>query len=98
MNEACSTYRGIFRPADLVCDVPNGRELEITVAHLPPVEATSAEQAKQPAKRSICRMTNDSSWQLACDLPLLRELFVNLSPYRQPRVKCKFFFDCPAHY
>jgi hypothetical protein len=27
----CSTYCGTFRPADIVCDVPYGGELEITV-------------------------------------------------------------------
>jgi hypothetical protein len=28
MNEACSTYRGPFRPADVVCDVPYEHELQ----------------------------------------------------------------------
>ena len=32
MNEACITYRGTFRPADFVCDIPYDRELQITVA------------------------------------------------------------------
>jgi hypothetical protein len=36
MNEACSTYRGTFRPADLVCD-----ELKTTVAQ-PPLRAPPA--------------------------------------------------------
>jgi hypothetical protein len=97
MNEACSTYRGTFRPADVVCDVPYGHELQITVAQ-PPLRATPAGRAEQAAKRSICRTSSDISWRLACDLPLNRELFVNLSPNRLPRVKCKLFIDCPAHY
>jgi hypothetical protein len=97
MNEACSTYRGTFRPADMVCDMPKGRELEITLAkRLPPPDAP--EEAGQAEKRSICRTSSETSWQLTCDLPLGRELIVNLTPSRQPRVKCKLFIDCPAHY
>jgi hypothetical protein len=98
MNEACSTYRGTFRPADMACDMAKGRELEITVGKRLPPPGTSGEQAGKADKRSICRTSNDRSWQLACDLPFGRELFVDLSPNRQPRVRCKLFFDCPAHY
>ena len=32
MNEACSTYRVTFRPADVVCDASYEHELQITVA------------------------------------------------------------------
>ncbi|HUZ91630.1 MAG TPA: hypothetical protein VMU78_07005 [Methylocella sp.] len=97
MNEACSTYRGTFRPADVVCDVPYDHELQITVAQ-PPLRAPPAGATGQAAKRSLCRTSSDISWQLACDLPANRELIVNLSPIRLPRVKCKLFIDCPAHY
>jgi hypothetical protein len=97
MNEACSSYRGAFRPADVVCDVPYEHELQITVAQ-PPLRAPSAGGAEHAAKRSICRMSSDISWQLACDLPSNRELIVNLSPIRLPRVKCKLLIDCPAQY
>jgi len=97
VNEACSTYRGTFRPADLVCDVPYEHELQITVAQ-PPLRAPPAGGAEQAAKRSICRTSSDISWQLACDLPANRELIVTLSPTRLPRVKSKLFIDCPAHY
>jgi hypothetical protein len=95
MNEACSTYRGTFRPADMVCDVPYGRELDITVAHRLPVQAPPSEQS---TKRAICRTSGENSWQLACDLPSGRELIINLSPRQHPRVKCKLFVDCPARY
>jgi hypothetical protein len=98
MNEACSTYRGTFRPADMVCDVSHGRELAITFAKRLPPASDSAERGGQAEKHSLCRTSNDSSWQLACGLPFGRELFVTLSPSRQPRVKCKLFVDCPAHY
>jgi hypothetical protein len=98
MNESCSTYRGTFRPADLVCDLPNGRELEITVAHPPPVPATAAGEPGQTAKRPICVTTSKTSWELVCALPFGRELNVNLAPERQPRARCKLLIDCPAHY
>jgi hypothetical protein len=97
MNEACSTYRGTFRPADVVCDVPYQHELQITVAQ-PPLRATTAGGAERAATHSICRTSDGPLWQLACDLPLDRELVINLSPGRQPRVKCRLFIDCPAHY
>jgi hypothetical protein len=97
MNEACSSYRGTFRPADVVCDVPFHHELRITVAR-PPLRAAPAGATGQAAKRSICRTSSDISWQLACDLPANQELIVTLSPTRLPRVKCKLFIDCPAQY
>jgi hypothetical protein len=98
MNEACRTYRGAFRPADVVCDVPYEHELQITVAQ-PPLRAPPAGEALQAAKHSLCWTSSDVvSWQLACDLPLNRELIVSLSPIRLPRVKCRLFIDCPAHY
>jgi hypothetical protein len=95
MNEACSTYRGTFRPADFVCDIPYDRELQITVAQPP---APPDGEAGQAANRSLCRTSRDISWQLTCDLPANRELIVNLSPTRRPRVKCKLFVDCPLQY
>ena len=98
MNEACSTYRGTFRPADIVCDLPYGRELAITVAEPPPLQDNPAGRSGQADMHSICRTSGESSWQLACDLPAGREIIVNLSPGRQPRVKCKLFVDCPARY
>jgi hypothetical protein len=94
VNEACSSYRGIFRPADLVCDIPYDHELRITVAR-PPLLAPPDGQA---AKRALCRTASGTAWQLACDLPSNKELDVTLSPARQPRVKCKLFIDCPAQY
>lgn len=95
MNEACSTYRGTFRPADFVCDIPYDRELQITVAQPP---APPDGEAGKAANHSICQTSRDISWQLTCDLPANRELIVNLSPARRPRAKCRLFIDCPLQY
>jgi hypothetical protein len=84
MNEACSTYRGTFRPADVVCDIPYEHELQITVAQ-PPLRATPA-GAKQAATRSICRTSDGPLWWLACDLPSDRELII---PIAQPSASCE---------
>ncbi|QBR72288.1 hypothetical protein CU048_14505 [Beijerinckiaceae bacterium] len=94
INDACSSYRGVFRPADLVCDMPFGRQLEISVARPSPFRAPA-----EPAgnNRSICRSFSKGTWQFACDLPSGRELDVSLSPNRA-RIKCKLFVDCPAQY
>lgn len=95
VSSACSSYRGTFRPADVVCDVPHGRELAFIVVQHGPSRGMSAEQV---TKRSICRMSSDVQWQLACDLPSDREFIVSLSSSRLPRKKCRLFIDCPVHY
>jgi hypothetical protein len=98
INDACSTYRGTFRPADMVCDIPYGRELEITMLERSPQRGMAAEQAGQAADHSICRTSSNAMWQLACDIPSDRELIFSLSPSRFPRVRCKLFVDCPVRY
>jgi len=90
VNEACSTYRGAFRPADFACDLPFNYELRITFAQPP------ARERKD--RHSICRASGGSQWQLDCDLPFERQLNIGFLSSRQPRVKCGLLVDCPAYY
>ncbi|GEM_PF-1830904 len=95
VTASCSTYRGTFRPADLVCDLPFGRELAVTFGKPGAAEAAGTLETAAPA---LCRASRGEPWQITCALPSGRELAVSLSAHPPPRARCKLLLDCPAHY